>query len=46
MVLNQTFADTKYQGMGFETADAFILLVAEDQADLHFVKEEIQNTFI
>ncbi|MGI2094902.1 DUF3379 domain-containing protein [Shewanella oncorhynchi] len=46
MVLNQTFADTKYQGMGFETADAFILLVAEDQADLRFVKEEIQNTFI
>lgn len=46
MVLNQTFTDTKYQGMGFETADAFILLVAEDQADLRFVKEEIQNTFI
>ncbi|EGM69512.1 DUF3379 domain-containing protein [Shewanella sp. HN-41] len=46
MVLNQTFADAKYQGMGFETADAFILLVAEDQADLRFVKEEIKNTFI
>lgn len=44
--LNQTFADTKYQGMGFETANAFILLVAETQADLGFVKQEIKNTFI
>ena len=46
MVLEHTFSDSKYQGIGFETAEAFILLVAEDQADLRFVKEEIQNTFI
>ncbi|EGT3626456.1 MAG: DUF3379 domain-containing protein [Gammaproteobacteria bacterium] len=46
MVLDQTFADGKYQGMGFETPDAFILLIGEDQADLSYVKDEIKNTFI
>lgn len=46
MVLERTFADNKYQGMGFETARAFILLVGENQADLRFVKDEIKNTFI
>ncbi|ABI38477.1 conserved hypothetical protein [Shewanella sp. MR-4] len=46
MVLDNTFADGKYQGMGFEAADAYILLVGEDQTDLSFVKDEIKNTFI
>lgn len=46
MVLDNTFADGKYKGMGFETRDAYILLIGEDQADLSFVKDEIKNTFI
>lgn len=46
MVLEDNFADNRYQGIGFETADAFILLVGEDQADLSFVKNEVKNTFI
>jgi len=46
MVLDNTFADGKYQGMGFEAGDAYILLVGEDQTDLSFVKDEIKNTFI
>jgi hypothetical protein len=27
-------------------ADAFILLIGEDKADLSYVKDEIKNTFI
>ncbi|MCL1091133.1 DUF3379 domain-containing protein [Shewanella profunda] len=46
MVLDQTFADSKYQGIGFETAEVFILLVGEELSDLRYVKEEINNTFI
>ncbi|QDZ90473.1 DUF3379 domain-containing protein [Shewanella decolorationis] len=46
MVLDNTFADGKYQGMGFEAGDAYILLVGEDKTDLSFVKDEIKNTFI
>ncbi|MGI2066094.1 DUF3379 domain-containing protein [Shewanella sp. MF08487] len=46
MVLDQTFADSQYQGIGFETADAFILLVGEDKSDLNYVKNEIKNIFI
>jgi hypothetical protein len=46
MVLDKTFADGKYQGMGFETPDAFILLIGEDQADLSYIKDEIKNIFI
>ncbi|MEJ6522304.1 DUF3379 domain-containing protein [Shewanella mangrovisoli] len=46
MVLDNTFADGKYQGMGFEAGDAYILLVGEDHTDLSFVKDEIKNTFI
>ena len=46
MVLDNTFADGKYQGVGFEASDAYILLVGEDKTDLSFVKDEIKNTFI
>ncbi|MFV0597280.1 DUF3379 domain-containing protein [Shewanella sp.] len=46
MVLDNTFADGKYQGMGFEAGDAYILLVGKDKTDLSFVKDEIKNTFI
>ncbi|MCH1930767.1 DUF3379 domain-containing protein [Shewanella sp. A25] len=46
MVLEQSFADGKYHGLGFEIDQAFMLLVAEDQTDLMTVKDEINNTFI
>lgn len=46
MVLEEAFADTKYQGMGFRSGDAFVILVGEQQADLNYVKQEIKQSFI
>ncbi|WP_076537181.1 DUF3379 domain-containing protein [Shewanella sp. UCD-KL21] len=46
MVTEETFADQHYQGLGFQTAGAFIMLVAEQAKDLQFVKSEIEQTFI
>ncbi|QFU22133.1 DUF3379 domain-containing protein [Shewanella eurypsychrophilus] len=46
MVLEQVFADNKYQGEGFETDNAYMLLVGENINDLSYVKKEIQQTFI
>ncbi|MGZ9897728.1 DUF3379 domain-containing protein [Shewanella gaetbuli] len=44
--LEEAFADSKYQGQGFKTADAYMILVGEEGSDLNFVKNEIENTFI
>ena len=46
MVLEKAFADNKYQGMGFETDNAYMLLVGEKSRDLDYVKNEIKHTFI
>ncbi|MEZ9368192.1 DUF3379 domain-containing protein [Pseudomonadota bacterium] len=46
MVTEETFADQHYQGLGFQTAGAFMMLVAEQDTDLQFVKSEIEQTFI
>lgn len=46
MVLEEAFADNKYQGMGFETDNAYMLLVGEQNQDLDYVKNEIKQTFI
>lgn len=46
MVLDQSFADNKYQGQGFETDNAYMLLVSENYENLSYVKKEIQQTFI
>lgn len=46
MVLEESFADNKYQGMGFETDNAYMLLVGEQNQDLTYVKNEIKQTFI
>ncbi|WP_076408784.1 DUF3379 domain-containing protein [Shewanella sp. UCD-KL12] len=46
MVLEQSFADNKYKGYGFETDNAYMLLVGEDDKDLSYVKREIEQTFI
>ncbi|MGS0682259.1 DUF3379 domain-containing protein [Shewanella sp. 125m-7] len=46
MVLEDAFADNKYQGMGFTTDNAYMLLVSEQSQDLNYVKNEIKHTFI
>ncbi|GIU08407.1 MULTISPECIES: DUF3379 domain-containing protein [unclassified Shewanella] len=46
MVLEEAFTDNKYQGMGFETDNAYMLLVGEKNQDLDYVKSEIEHTFI
>ncbi len=46
MVLDEAFADNKYKGMGFETDNAYMLLVGEGAEDLNYVKNEIKQTFI
>ncbi|NKF51137.1 DUF3379 domain-containing protein [Shewanella sp. WXL01] len=46
MQLQEKFADDKYQGMGFESADAYMLLVGEQGSDLKQVQKEIEQTFI
>ncbi|MBQ4892223.1 hypothetical protein A9267_19445 [Shewanella sp. UCD-FRSSP16_17] len=46
MVTEESFADKNYQGLGFQTAGTFMLLVGEQDADLQFVKNEIEQTFI
>ncbi|WP_299806470.1 DUF3379 domain-containing protein [uncultured Shewanella sp.] len=46
MVLEEAFADNKYQGMGFETDNAYMLLVGEKRQDLNYVRNEIEHTFI
>jgi hypothetical protein len=46
MVLEEAFADSKYQGLGFQTAGSYMLLVGEQTQDLKQVKSEIENTFI
>ncbi|MDP5145953.1 DUF3379 domain-containing protein [Shewanella sp. ULN5] len=44
--LDTAFADAKYKGQGFQSADAYMLLVGEQKADLNYVKREIEQTFI
>lgn len=46
MILDDAFADNKYKGIGFETENAYMLLVGETQTDLEYAKKEIENTFI
>ncbi|MDB2386411.1 DUF3379 domain-containing protein [Shewanella sp.] len=46
MVLEEAFADNKYKGIGFQTDNAYMLLVGEKSSDLNFVKNEITQTFI
>ncbi|GIU44384.1 hypothetical protein TUM4438_15450 [Shewanella sairae] len=46
LVLEEAFADNKYKGMGFETDNAYMLLIGEQSQDLNFVKNEIKQTFI
>ncbi|GGI83459.1 DUF3379 domain-containing protein [Shewanella gelidii] len=45
-MLEESFADENYKGMGFEANDAYMLAVAEQEEDLEYVKKEIINTFI
>ncbi len=46
MILDDAFADENFQGMGFATDKAYMLLVGEKKADLEYAKQEIENTFI
>lgn len=46
MVLEEAFADNKYQGLGFQTAGSYMLLVGEQAQDLNLLKAEIEHTFI
>ncbi|WP_394129831.1 DUF3379 domain-containing protein [Shewanella maritima] len=44
--LESSFADSQYKGKGFESADAYMLLVGEEDSDLDYVKREVEQTFI
>lgn len=46
MALESQFADNHFQGLGFSRGDAFLLLVGENQQDLQFAKQELNQTFI
>ena len=46
MVLEEAFADNQYKGQGFQTGDAYMILVGEPSSDLGYVKKEIEHTFI
>lgn len=46
MVLEHAFKDNKYNGRGFTTDKAYMLLVSEKNVDLGHVKQEIQQIFI
>ncbi|ABE54806.1 conserved hypothetical protein [Shewanella denitrificans OS217] len=46
MVMEEVFADNKYQGLGFQAAGSYMLLVGEQAQDLNQVKSDIENTFI
>ncbi len=46
MVLEQAFANNKYQGRGFKTDNAYMLLVSEKNANLSNVEKEIKKIFI
>lgn len=46
MILEQAFADNRYQGEGFTADNAYMLLVAENHSDIDNIKNEIQQTFI
>lgn len=46
MKFEKSFADKKYEGMTFKKDGAYMVLVAEDKADLNYVKQELEGTFI
>ncbi|MCL1042233.1 DUF3379 domain-containing protein [Shewanella marisflavi] len=46
MVLEEAFADKRYQGMGFKSENAYVLLVAEHAKDLDYVRDEVKESFI
>lgn len=46
MQMQQQFADQRYQGLGFETDNTYMLLVGENQQDLSNIKSEIKQSFI
>lgn len=46
MVLEETFADNQYQGIGFQADGVFMLLVSEQKSDLTDVAQKIKQTFI
>ena len=46
MVLEEAFADNRYQGVGFKSDNAYVLLVGEHAMDLDFVRDEVKESFI
>ena len=46
MILEEAFADNRYQGMGFAADNAYMLLVAENHTDLDNIRDEIKQSFI
>ncbi|MCH4293978.1 DUF3379 domain-containing protein [Shewanella sp. 3B26] len=46
MQLDEQFADNHYQGLGFKTDEAFMLLVGEQASALEAAKKEIRQSFI
>jgi hypothetical protein len=46
MQLRERFADDYYQGLGFQTQEALMILVGEQASDLDEVKRHLQHSFI
>ncbi|MCL2915352.1 DUF3379 domain-containing protein [Shewanella corallii] len=46
MALESQFADNHFKGLGFSKGDAFLLLVGENQQDLQFARQELDQSFI
>lgn len=46
MVLEESFADNRYLGIGFTADNAYMLLVAENHKDLDHITHEIKQSFI
>ncbi len=45
-ILNSSFINAHYEGLGFEIGDTYMLLVGDSQTNLDLLKDEIKNTFI
>ncbi len=46
MALESQFADNHLKGLGLSKGDAFLLLVGENQQDLQFARQELDQSFI
>ncbi|WOT04035.1 DUF3379 family protein [Shewanella youngdeokensis] len=46
MVLDEAFADTLYKGIGFETNNTYMLMIGEQNSDITYARNQIEQAFI